>query len=57
MGLNKPGLLKTHESATVGPELLLSPVLQTVSQIQEACTGADYLCARDGVKHRVCRDD
>lgn len=57
MGLNKPGLLKTHESATVVPELLLSPVLQTVSQIQEACTGADYLCARDGVKHRVCRDD
>ena len=33
MGLNKPGLLKTHESATV----VLSPVLQTVSQIQEAC--------------------
>ena len=57
MGLNKPGLLKTHESATVVPELLLSPVLQTVSQIQEARTGADYLCARDGVKHRVCRDD
>lgn len=53
MGLNKPGLLKTRESATV----VLSPVLQTVSQIQEACAGADYLCARGGVKHRVRRAD
>ena len=36
MGLNKPRLLKTHESATMVPAVLLSPVLQTVSQIQEA---------------------
>lgn len=35
MGLNKPGLLKTHESATMVPAVLLSPVFQTVSQIQE----------------------
>ena len=57
MGLNKPGLLKTHESATVVPELLLAPVLQTVSQAQEAFMGADYLYAKDGMRHGVCKDD
>lgn len=57
MGLNKPGLLKTHESATVVPELLLPPVLQTVSQAQEAFMGADYLYAKDGMRHGVCKDD